>query len=165
MNLNRLFITFLGTGLAPKAPGTVGSFAALVVGVALLKVILIPMPTLFMLTFVITIIAVFEINKYERETGSHDDKSIVIDELSGMWIALMLAFSTAQSMKYGYAEEIAIVGSFAAFRLFDIWKPSLIGLIDRKVKGGLGVMGDDVLAGIAGGMLTVLLLHGLAQVL
>ena len=163
MNLNRLFITFFGTGLAPKAPGTVGSFAALIAGLLLLQVI--PMSTLFMLTLVITIIAIFEINKYEKETGSHDDKSIVIDEVSGMWITLMFALSSASSISFEYAQEIAIILAFAFFRLFDIWKPSLIGVIDRKVKGGLGVMGDDVLAGIAGGMLAILCLHGLAQIL
>jgi len=163
MNLNRLFITFFGTGLAPKAPGTAGSLAALVVGVALLQVV--PMQTLFMLTLAITIIGIFEINKYEKATNSHDDKSIVIDEVAGMWIALMFALSSAKTMSYEYAYEIAIVGSFAAFRLFDIWKPSTIGVIDRKVKGGLGVMGDDILAGIAGGLLTVALLVGLSKVL
>ena len=163
MNLNRLFITFFGTGLAPKAPGTVGSFAALVVGLLLLKII--PIQTLFMLTVTITVIAVFEINKYEKETGSHDDKSIVIDEVSGMWIALMMALSSAKDMNFDYANEVAIIGSFAAFRLFDIWKPSLIGTIDRKVKGGLGVMGDDVLAGIAAGMLTILVLLGVDKLI
>jgi phosphatidylglycerophosphatase A len=163
MNLNRLFITFLGTGLSPKAPGTVGSFAALLAGLLILEFL--PMQTLFMLTLAITIIAVFEINKYEKETGSHDDKSIVIDEVAGMWIALMFALSTAKSMEYAYANEIAIIGSFAAFRLFDIWKPSTIGTIDRKVKGGLGVMGDDILAGIAGGLLTVLLLVGIDKII
>jgi len=163
MNLNRLFITFFGTGLSPKAPGTVGSFAALLVALLILKIA--PMQTLFMLTLVITIIGIFEINKYEKITGTHDDKSIVIDEVSGMWIALMFALSSAQSMSYAYAEEIAIIGSFAAFRLFDIWKPSLIGTIDRKVKGGLGVMGDDVVAGVAGGSLTIVLLVGLEQIL
>ena len=163
MTLNRLFITFGGTGLAPKAPGTVGSFAALIVGVLLLE--LVPMQTLFMLTLAITIIGIFEINKYEKATGSHDDTSIVIDEVSGMWIALMFAVASAKTMSYDYAYEIAILGSFAAFRLFDIWKPSVIGTIDRKVKGGLGVMGDDIVAGIAGGMLTVLLLVGLGKVL
>jgi len=163
MNLNRLFITFFGTGLAPKAPGTAGSLAALVMGVGLLQVV--PMQTLFMLTLAITIIGIFEINKYEKATNSHDDKSIVIDEVAGMWIALMFAVSSAKTMSYEYAELIAIVGSFAAFRLFDIWKPSTIGVIDRKVKGGLGVMGDDILAGIAGGLLTVALLVGLGKVL
>jgi phosphatidylglycerophosphatase A len=163
MTLNRLFITFGGTGLAPKAPGTAGSFAALIVGVLILE--LVPMQTLFMLTLAITIIGIFEINKYEKATGSHDDKSIVIDEVAGMWIALMFAIDSAKTMTYDYAYEIAIVGSFAAFRLFDIWKPSTIGTIDRKVKGGLGVMGDDILAGIAGGLLTVVLLIGLDKVL
>ena len=163
MNLNRLFITFFGSGLAPKAPGTAGSFAALIVGVVLLE--LVPMQTLFMLTLAITIIGIFEINKYEKETGTHDDKSIVIDEVAGMWIALMFAVASAKTMSYDYAYAIAILGSFAAFRLFDIWKPSIIGTIDRKVKGGLGVMGDDIVAGIAGGMLTVLLLIGLDKVL
>ena len=163
MNLNRLFITFFGTGLAPKAPGTVGSFAGLIAGVLILEVF--PMQTLFMLTIAITVIAIFEINKYERETGTHDDKSIVIDEVAGIWIAMMFAISTAQSMNYPFAWEIALLVSFASFRLFDIWKPSTIGTIDRKVKGGLGVMGDDILAGIAGGFLSVIILMGLNSIL
>ena len=163
MNLNRFFITFGGSGLATKAPGTAGSLAALIVGVALLQVV--PMQTLFMLTLAVTVIGIFEINKYEKATNTHDDKSIVIDEVAGMWIALMFAVATAKTMSYDYAYELAIIGSFAGFRLFDIWKPSTIGVIDRKVKGGLGVMGDDILAGIAGGLLTVVLLLGLDKVL
>jgi len=163
MDLNRIFITFFGTGLSPKAPGTVGSFAALLAGLLILEVV--PMQTLFILTLVITIIGIFEINKYEKKTGTHDDKSIVIDEVSGMWIALMFALATAKTLNYSYVEEIAITASFGAFRLFDIWKPSIIGLIDEKVKGGVGVMGDDVIAGIAGGLLTVVLLLGLDKVL
>ncbi|CAA6823348.1 MAG: Phosphatidylglycerophosphatase A (EC [uncultured Sulfurovum sp.] len=163
MTLNRFFITFGGSGLAPQAPGTVGSLAALIVGVAFLQIM--PMQTLFMLTLAISIIGIFEINKYEKASNSHDDKSIVIDEVAGMWIALMFAVSTAETLTYAYAYEIAILGSFAAFRLFDIWKPSLIGVIDRKVKGGMGVMGDDILAGIAGGLLTIVLLLGLDKLL
>ena len=163
MDLNRLFITFGGAGLSPKAPGTVGSFVALVVGLLLLKIL--PMETFFMLTLVITVIGIFEINKYEEKTGSHDDKSIVIDEVSGMWITLMFALSTAQTLSFPYVYEITVVLSFATFRLFDIWKPSTIGTIDRKVKGGLGVMGDDILAGVAGGLLTIVLILGLDKVL
>ncbi len=161
MTLNRLFITFGATGLAPKAPGTVGSFAALVVGLLILQFL--PIQTFFMLTLVITIIAIFEINKYEKLTNSHDDKSIVIDEVSGMWITLMFVLPTVKTFYFPYAYELAVLISFGAFRLFDIWKPSLIGVIDRKVKGGLGVMGDDVLAGIAGGMLTILILRGVEK--
>ena len=163
MDLNRLFITFGGTGLAPKAPGTVGSFAALIVGVIILQAL--PMETFFMLTLTVTVVGIFEINKYEAKTGTHDDKSIVIDEVSGMWIALMFALSTADTLSYPYVYEIAVVSSFATFRLFDIWKPSTIGKIDRDVKGGLGVMGDDILAGVAAGLLSIVLLLGLAKVL
>ncbi|MCK4442800.1 MAG: phosphatidylglycerophosphatase A [Sulfurovaceae bacterium] len=163
MDLNRIFITFFGSGLVPKAPGTVGSFAGLLIGLAILQFA--PMQTLFMLTLVITIIGIFEINKYEKATNSHDDKSIVIDEVAGIWITMMFALSVAKSMSYPYVNEIAIGLSFATFRLFDIWKPSTIGVIDRRVKGGLGVMGDDILAGIAGGFLSIIILMGLDKIL
>jgi len=159
MDLNRIFITFFGAGLAPKAPGTVGSLAGLIVGLAILQFL--PMQTLFMLTILITIMGIFEINKYEKKRGIHDDKQIVIDEVAGMWIALIFTLSILPNISFVYAKEVAIVLSFASFRLFDIWKPSTIGVIDRKVKGGLGVMGDDILAGFAGAFLSIAILMGL----
>ena len=163
MTLQKLFLTFGGAGLSEKAPGTVGTLASLPVGVAVLFYF--GMETLFMLTLAITVIGVLEINKYEKTTGIHDQQHIVIDEASGMWIALMIAISTANTMTYPYAVTLAIILSFASFRLFDIWKPSTIGWIDREVKGGLGVMLDDVVAGIAGGFLSVVILMGLEKVL
>ena len=163
MTLQKLFLTFGGAGLSPKAPGTVGTLASLPVGVAILYFF--GMETLFLLTLAITVIGIFEINKYEKLTGVHDQQEIVIDEAAGMWFALMIAISTAVTMTYPYAEVLAIVLSFAAFRLFDIWKPSTIGWIDREIKGGLGVMMDDVLAGIAGGLLSVVILMGIGKIL
>jgi len=163
MTLQKLFLTFGGAGLSPKAPGTVGTLASLPVGVAILYFF--EMQTLFLLTLAITVIGIFEINKYEKLTGIHDQQEIVIDEVAGMWLALIIAISTAVTMTYPYAEVLAIVLSFAAFRLFNIWKPSTIGWIDREIKGGLGVMMDDVLAGIAGGFLTVILLMGIGKIL
>jgi phosphatidylglycerophosphatase A len=163
MTLQKLFLTFGGAGLSPKAPGTVGTLASLPLGLAILYYL--GLETLFVFTFAITVIGVFEINKYEKATGTHDQQEIVIDEASGMWISLMIAYSTAISMSYPYAEIIAIILSFGAFRLFDIWKPSTIGWIDREVKGGMGVMFDDVLAGFAGGLLTALVLLGIEKVL
>ena len=80
-----------------------------------------------------------------------------------MWLSLIIAHSTAITMHYPYAEILAIIFSFTAFRLFDIWKPSTIGWIDRELKGGLGVMLDDVLAGIAGGLLSALILMGIGK--
>ena len=116
-----------------------------------------------MLTLAITIIGIFEVNKYEQATCIHDHQQIVIDEAAGMWLSLMIAYETAATMHYPYAVLLALVFSFAAFRLFDIWKPSTIGWIDRELKGGLGVMLDDVLAGIAGGLLSVILLMGIEK--
>ena len=161
MTLQKLFLTFGGAGLSPKAPGTVGTLASLPVGVAILYYL--GMETLFMVTLAITIIGIFEINKYENATGMHDQQHIVIDEAAGMWLSLMIAHSTALTMSYPYAELLAIIFSFAAFRLFDIWKPSTIGWIDRELKGGMGVMLDDVLAGIAGGLLSVVILMGIGK--
>ena len=163
MNLQKLFLTFGGAGLSSKAPATVGTLAALPVGLVILYTL--GMETLFMLTLAVTVIGIFEINKYEKKTGEHDQEHIVIDEAAGMWLALMIAVSTANTMSYPYAEVLAVVFSFAAFRLFDIWKPSTIGWIDREIKGGLGVMMDDVLAGIAGGLLTVVILMGIEKIL
>jgi len=142
--LRKLFLTLFYSGLSPKAPGTVGSFVALFMGLALLQYV--HVSTLFMLSILITVIAVKQIDIYEKEVGAHDGKEIVIDELAGMWIALSICGITS--------ENIIIMGllAFIYFRLFDIWKPSIIGQIDEKVPGGWGVMGDDVIAGIAGGI-------------
>jgi len=159
MTLQKLFLTFGGAGLSPKAPGTVGTLASLPVGLIILYTL--GMQTLFMVTLAITIIGIFEINKYENTTKTHDQQHIVIDEASGMWLSLMIAHSTAITMTYPYVEILAIIFSFLAFRLFDIWKPSTIGWIDREVKGGMGVMLDDVLAGIAAGLLSVVILMGI----
>ncbi|MDQ7047795.1 MAG: phosphatidylglycerophosphatase A [Sulfurovum sp.] len=161
MTAQKLFLTFFGSGLSPKAPGTVGTLASLPVGLAILYYL--GMETLFLITLTITIVGIFEINKYEKATGIHDHQQIVIDEAAGMWLSLMIAYSAAITLTYPYVEVLAIVFSFAAFRLFDIWKPSTIGWIDREVKGGMGVMMDDVLAGIAGGLLSAVVLIGLGR--
>lgn len=163
MTVQKLFLTFFGAGFSPKAPGTVGSLVSLPVGMAIIYYF--GVETLFMFTLAITVIGIFEVNKYEKATGIHDHSQIVIDEAAGMWLSLMIAYSTATTMNYPYVDILAIVFSFAAFRLFDIWKPSTIGWIDRELKGGLSVMLDDVLAGIAGGLLSALLLMGIEKLL
>ena len=142
--MRKFFLTLGYSGLSPKAPGTVGSFVALIMGIALLQYI--SVSNLFMLSLLITVIAVKQIDIYEKEVGVHDGKEIVIDELAGMWLALSIANANPENMLY-----IAPL-SFVFFRLFDIWKPSIIGRIDQKVKGGWGVMGDDVVAGIVAGI-------------
>ena len=146
MNLRKFFLTVGFSGLSPKAPGTVGSFVSLIIGLFLLEFL--HVSTLFLLALLITVIAIKQIDIYEKEVGMHDGKEIVIDELAGMWITL--AICGINSSNILFMAPLA----FIFFRIFDIWKPSIIGRIDREVKGGLGVMGDDVVAGIAAGIAT-----------
>lgn len=148
MSFRRFFITVGFSGLSPKAPGTVGSFIALILGLFLLEFI--HPSTLFLLSLLVTVIAVKQIDIYEKELGIHDSSEIVIDELAGMWIALSICGLNSENIIF--TAPLA----FIFFRLFDIYKPSVIGRIDRDVKGGLGVMGDDVIAGIFAGICTAL---------
>jgi len=141
--MRKAFLTLFYSGLSPKAPGTVGSIVALVLGMLLLQVFTIE--TLFLLTILISIIAIKQIDIYEKELGSHDSKEIVIDELAGMWIAMAVAGVTSESYALAFL-------AFVFFRIFDITKPSIIGKIDEKAPGGMGVMGDDIVAGIFGGL-------------
>jgi len=163
--MNWFFITLGYSGLFPKAPGTAGSFVALILGILILAFF--EVETLFMATILITIIAIREINKYEEKSGIHDDKRIVIDELAGMWFALSVApamsitMSEMTQLENGFL--IQAVLSFVLFRYFDIKKPSVIGRIDREAKGGIGVMGDDILAGFAAGIVSSLIWQGWLQ--
>jgi phosphatidylglycerophosphatase A len=142
--MREFFITVAYSGLSPKAPGTVGSLVSLAAVVLLIQVL--PPSTIFMFTILISVIAVKQIDIYEKQTNTHDSKTIVIDELVGMWFAFLIAGATADSWVW------LGLFSFVYFRLFDILKPSIIGRIDKNVKGGLGVVGDDIVAGIAGGL-------------
>ena len=144
--MRKAFLTLFYSGLSPKAPGTVGSFVALILAMFLLQFLSIS--NIFMATILITLIAVKQIDIYEKEVGIHDSKEIVIDELAGMWVALSVAGVTADNW-------IMAIIAFVYFRVFDIWKPSVIGKIDQKVEGGWGVMGDDLLAGFFAGVCTV----------
>lgn len=161
--MQKFFLTLGYSGLAPKAPGTVGSFVALILGMGVL--ISFDAYTLFLASVLISIIAIKEINKYEEKTGTHDDKSIVIDELAGMWFALSvapaitIASSEISTLSNGFL--IQSILSFALFRYFDIKKPSIIGRIDREAKGGVGVMGDDIIAGFAAGILSSAIWQGI----
>lgn len=156
--MNWFFLTVGYSGLSPKAPGTAGTLAALPLGVALL--VYLGPQTLFLAAILISIIAVKTIDRYEAEGGNHDDQRIVIDELAGIWFALSIApgiaFGWDGLMQWDNGIAIQIALSFLFFRLYDIKKPSLIGRIDREAKGGLGVMGDDILAGFIAGISSAL---------
>jgi len=155
VNLQKLFLTFFGSGLSPVAPGTVGTLAALPFGLAIIYFI--GAEALTTVVIVFTIVAILEINKYEKQSNTHDEKSIVIDEAVGVWLTMAITYGGITLWQSPYSEYAALILSFLSFRLFDIWKPSTIGYIDRKVQGGAGVVFDDLLAGFAAGILNLLI--------
>ena len=152
MNKFKWFIlTGFFSGLLPKAPGTWGSIVGVII--AYLIILFFPTPnlTIMLLAMLFTILGYKLVNEYEKEGGIHDDKRIVIDEIAGVLIAIGLLGNLKEDTL------IKLFFAFISFRLLDIWKPSIIGRIDKNAKGGLGVMGDDVLAGIFGGILAGIL--------
>ncbi|WP_034578096.1 phosphatidylglycerophosphatase A [Helicobacter canis] len=148
-----VFLSVLYSGRSPKAPGTAGSALSVLLG---LPILLYSAQTLFLLACLLGIIAVREIDKWEAYSKKHDEKWIVIDELVGVWLTMAIIGAVA-----GCSVSLMIV-AFVTFRLFDIWKPSIIGRIDRKLKGGLGVVLDDVVAGLVAGVFSIIVLRILA---
>ncbi len=105
--------------------------------------------TLFLAAVLIGLIAIAQIDKEEEESKIHDSSYIVIDELVGMWLAMAISGLSLAG----------VVLSFIFFRIYDITKPSLIGKIDKEIKGGLGVVADDALAGILAGLSVLLIIN------
>ncbi len=157
--MNWFFLTVAYSGLSPKAPGTAGTLVALPLGVLLLAYF--GAQTLFLAALLATVAGIKMVNTYEHAGGIHDDKRIVIDELAGIWIALSIApavsFEWSELLTIENGILVQIILAFILFRVFDIMKPSIIGRIDREAKGGIGVMGDDVIAGFAAGISTAII--------
>lgn len=114
-----------------------------------LPVLIFSANTLFLGAVFVGLIAITQIDKEEEETKRHDSSYIVIDELVGMWLAMAISGLSLAG----------VVLSFIFFRIYDITKPSLIGKIDKEVKGGLGVVADDALAGVLAGLSALLVIH------
>lgn len=129
-----LFATGLGSGLLPKAPGTWGS----VLGVALWLggIGYLPLPWLALLFALVFVLGLASIRAMQQRFGVMDAPEIVIDEILGVWIALLFS---------PWSWWVVLL-AFGAFRLFDIWKPWPVSWADR-IHTPFGVMLDDVLAG------------------
>lgn len=134
--LLEMFATWFYSGKSPKAPGTCGSLATLPFVYALFYF----GGYAALITFIIlvSIIGIYVADKFSKALNIKDPGQIVIDETAGQSIALILA---------GTNLWLYLIG-FALFRLFDITKPSLVGWADKKINGGLGIMLDDIFAGI-----------------
>ncbi len=114
-----------------------------------LPVLIFSANTLFLGAVFVGLIAIAQIDKEEEETKRHDSSYIVIDELVGMWLAMAISGLSLAG----------VILSFIFFRIYDITKPSLIGKIDKEVKGGLGVVADDALAGVLAGLSALLVIN------
>ena len=144
------FIASLGgIGLIPLAPGTFGSIFAWFVFVIMSHFV-----DMLIYTICIVFIAIWVCEKASVNLIQKDHKSIVIDELAGMWVALVpvIYFASDQLERIIYA-CLALV----FFRVFDILKPFPISYFDKKYKNGFGIVLDDIIAGIFSGILSVLI--------
>ena len=144
------FIASLGgIGLIPLAPGTFGSIFAWFVFVIMSHFI-----DMLIYTICIVFIAIWVCEKASVNLIQKDHKSIVIDELAGMWVALVpvIYIASDQLERIIYA-CLALV----FFRVFDILKPFPISYFDKKYKNGFGIVLDDIIAGIFSGILSVLI--------
>lgn len=123
-----------GAGLARKAPGTFGTLAAIPIYLLMPKGLLV----YSLLVVALFIVGVWCCDACAKSLGVHDHGGIVWDEMVG-YLITMVALP---------ASPLLIVAGFILFRIFDILKPWPIGWVDRQVHGGLGIMLDDVLAGV-----------------
>jgi phosphatidylglycerophosphatase A len=137
-----LFATLFGIGKLPFGPGTWGSVATLFLWVGCSSSI----QSNFMILIFILCFSVIICHLATRNLVEKDQKSIVIDEFAGMWLALFIV------------SDVAAAGlTFLLFRVFDTFKPFPISYIDKNMKSGLGIVLDDLVAGLAAGYLTVLI--------
>ena len=130
------FLAFgFGAGLSPKAPGTMGTLVAIPIFVLFSYLTL----TNYLILLILLIIISFYIaGKSAQLLGVHDHGGIVIDEICGYLVAMIVAPTTWQGIILG----------FVLFRVFDIFKPWPIKLLDQRVPGGIGIVIDDLMAGI-----------------
>ncbi len=134
--------TWFGCGLLKPAPGTWGTLGALPFGVVLLCFG--GWPLLLLAAVVMFFIGLFVAKRFDAMVGGHDSSAIVIDEVVGVWIALLPALLHTSFM----VSAVYIFMAFSLFRLFDIIKHGPVGWADKKLSGAWGVMVDDVIAGI-----------------
>ena len=130
------FLAFgFGSGLAPVAPGTFGTLAAIPIFLLMQNLSL---AIYLLITAIVCIVGIWICGKSSDMLGVHDHSGIVWDEFAGYFITMIAA----------PAGWLWIIIGFALFRLFDIWKPWPISVLDKQVHGGLGIMVDDILAGV-----------------
>lgn len=135
--LATILATWFGCGFFPKAPGTAGTLGALP-----LYFLVVPGGPGAVLgaAVLVTLVGVWAADRVARRLGAHDPQIVCIDEVAGVLITLAAAPRTTAG----------VIAAVVAFRLLDMWKPWPARAAERRLPGGLGVVLDDVLAGLWG---------------
>ncbi len=150
-----LVASVFGIGFFDVAPGTVMSAVAVPLA-AMIGVFAGGGVGLLVASFIVFAIGVIVCDDHVRHTGRQDPPECVIDELAGQWLACsacLLPFAGMPPVMHISLPAFAL--AFAGFRLFDIWKPWPVSWADEQLRGGLGVMVDDMLAGLFAGVLVL----------
>lgn len=151
--MTRALAIWFGVGLLKPAPGTWGSLVAVLL--ALLIDRYLGFPVLLAATLAVTALGFWAVSVELRDTPTADPSEFVIDEVAGQWLALLFSSAAFWARGHeGFLPYPAPIAAFLFFRLFDIWKPWLVGRADRR-HDPAGVMLDDLWAGLFAGLATV----------
>jgi phosphatidylglycerophosphatase A len=140
----RALSTWFGCGASKLAPGTVGSLGAIPVHLGLR---LLPLPVHLAAVVGVTVVGVWASNEMAKAMGVEDPQCVVIDEVAGTLLAMGMVRNSPIGVQ---------ILAFGLFRLFDIWKPSVIDTVQHAKPEGVGIMADDVLAGLLAGALSLI---------
>ncbi len=153
---SHIFATLFGVGLLPFAPGTWGSLFGLILFFYTNIYLSINVQFFYLLLLAIILVTILVCYFATKELGDNekDQKSIVIDELAGVWIAFIPVSGIVMMQDFLTYSILA----FLAFRVFDIWKPYPIGFIDKKIKNHIGIVLDDLVAGLYAAIIIWLIL-------
>lgn len=138
-----LLATGFGSGLSPVVPGTMGTLASVPFYLLLVQL---PLVAYLILVAIACVVGVKICQTASDDMGVHDHGSIVWDEFAGFWITMSLV----PIMGIPVTEWKWPLAGFVLFRFFDMVKPWPIGWLDKRVHGGLGIMIDDIVAGVMG---------------
>lgn len=140
-----LLATGFGSGLSPIVPGTAGTLASVPFYLLLANL---PLWLYLLVLVVASIVGISICSKTSHDMGVHDHGSIVWDEFVGFWITMVMV----PVLHLPILDWHWIAAGFVYFRFFDMLKPWPICWFDKNIHGGLGIMIDDIIAGVAAGI-------------
>lgn len=152
--MSRAIATVFGLGYLRPASGTWASAAAIVIGLLIDRYL--GFPALVLATIAATGLGFWAVNQALGDDESADPSEFVIDEVAGQWLALLFSSAAFWARGWeGFLPYPAPLAAFVFFRVFDVWKPWIIGRADR-MGGAKGVMLDDLIAGVFAGIATII---------